>query len=78
MKSNEETGPTAATSEENVISSLNPTIQEARTRLGTEAIELLASGLNLAAHTIEEYSHNVSHVLLNIFNFLCLELYSTF
>ena len=32
---------------------------DARKRLGTEAIEQLASGLNLAAHTIEEYSQNV-------------------
>ena len=34
---------------------------DARKRLGTEAIEQLASGLNLAAHTIEEYSQNVRY-----------------
>ena len=34
---------------------------DARKRLGTEAIEQLASGLNLAAHTIEEFSQNVSY-----------------
>ena len=33
---------------------------DARQKLGTEAIEQLASGLNLAAHTIKEYSQNVS------------------
>ena len=33
---------------------------DARKRLGTEAIEQLASGLNLAAHTIQEYSQDVS------------------
>ena len=33
---------------------------DARKKLGTEAIEQLASGLNLAAHTIQEYSQNVS------------------
>lgn len=32
--------------------------QEDRTRLGTEAIEQLASGLNLAANTIKEFSQN--------------------
>ena len=31
-----------------------------RRRLGTEAIEQLASGLNLAANTIEGFSQNVS------------------
>ncbi len=34
--------------------------EDARRRLGTEAIEQLASGLNLAAHTIEEFSQSVS------------------
>ena len=35
-------------------------VDDARQKLGTEAIEQLASGLNLAAHTIKEYSQNVS------------------
>ena len=35
---------------------------DARQKLGTEAIEQLASGLNLAAHTIKEYSQNVSRI----------------
>ena len=38
---------------------------DARKRLGTEAIEQLASGLNLAAHTIEEYSQNVRYIEKN-------------
>jgi len=33
-------------------------VDDARQKLGTEAIEQLASGLNLAAHTIKEYSQN--------------------
>ena len=33
--------------------------EDARRRLGTEAIEKLASGLDLAANTIEEFSQNV-------------------
>lgn len=36
--------------------------QDARRQsLATEAIEQLASGINLAANTIEEYSQNVSY-----------------
>ena len=37
-------------------------IEDARRRLGTEAIEQLASGLNLAANTIEGFSQNVSQL----------------
>lgn len=33
---------------------------DTRQKFGSEAIEQLASGLNLAAHTIEEFSQNVS------------------
>ena len=38
-------------------------VDDARQKLGTEAIEQLASGLNLAAHTIKEYSQNVSSII---------------
>jgi hypothetical protein len=34
-------------------------VDDARRRLATEAIEQIASGLDLAAHTIEEFSQNV-------------------
>ena len=59
----------AATSNEsnsNVTNHINVIEQEGdiddarRQCLGTEAIEQLATGLDLAASTIEEYSQNVS------------------
>ena len=47
----------AGRDEEQVISK---TGENERRRLGTEAIEQLASGLNLAANTIEGFSQTVS------------------
>ena len=50
----------AGRDEEQVISK---TGENERRRLGTEAIEQLASGLNLAANTIEGFSQTVSKLL---------------
>ena len=45
-----------------ILTTKEERISDARRRLGTEAIEQLASGLNLAANTIEGFSQNVSKI----------------